>query len=44
MRVLCAHRVYEATAAGTYRPLPPAMALASGSMPENFMKHMYVPY
>ncbi|KAL5045349.1 hypothetical protein BDW71DRAFT_215215 [Aspergillus fruticulosus] len=31
MRVLCAHRVYEATAAGTYRPLPPAMALTSGS-------------
>ncbi|KAL3431800.1 S-adenosyl-L-methionine-dependent methyltransferase [Aspergillus tetrazonus] len=41
MRVLCAHRVYEATTAGTYRPLPPAMALASGSMPENFMKHMH---
>ncbi|KAL4740462.1 S-adenosyl-L-methionine-dependent methyltransferase [Aspergillus similis] len=41
MRVLCALRVYEATAAGTYRPLPPAMALASGSMPENLIKHLH---
>ncbi|KAL6230589.1 hypothetical protein BDW75DRAFT_244672 [Aspergillus navahoensis] len=41
MRVLCAHRVYEATAAGTYRPLPPAMALASGSMPDNLVKHLH---
>ncbi|KAL4996618.1 S-adenosyl-L-methionine-dependent methyltransferase [Aspergillus recurvatus] len=41
MRVLCAHRVYEATAAGTYRPLPPAMALTSGSVPENLIKHLH---
>ncbi|KAL4977052.1 S-adenosyl-L-methionine-dependent methyltransferase [Aspergillus desertorum] len=41
MRVPCAHRVNESTAAGTYRPLPPAMALTSGSLPDNVIEHLY---
>ncbi|KAL4909653.1 hypothetical protein BDW74DRAFT_186179 [Aspergillus multicolor] len=41
MRHLCAHRVFEATAAGAYRPLPPALALKSGTVTSELLKHQH---
>ncbi|RDW89970.1 uncharacterized protein DSM5745_01745 [Aspergillus mulundensis] len=41
MRHLCAHRVFETTTAGAYRPLPPAIALKSGTVPNELIKHQH---